>query len=107
MTVSCTVLYPAEDGATFNMDYYLSSHMPLVGKKFGAHGLQSWSVTQFQPGPDGPKPIYSVQATLIFENAEQVGKAIEAEGSIVFGDVSNFSNKQPLFMMGPVLGESK
>jgi uncharacterized protein (TIGR02118 family) len=107
MTVSCTVLYPNDADATFNMDYYLSSHMPLVGKHFGQHGLQSWSVTEFQPGPDGAKPPYSVQATLVFDKAEEVGKAIEAEGSVVFGDVPNFSNKQPVFMMGPVKGESK
>jgi len=80
--------------------------MPLVGKHFGAHGLTSWSVTEFLPGPDGAKPQFSVQATLIFDKAEQVGKAIEAEGAVVFGDVPNFSNKQPVFLMGPVKGTS-
>jgi uncharacterized protein (TIGR02118 family) len=107
MTVSCTVLYPNESDATFNMDYYLSTHMPLVGKHFGKHGLKSWSVTEFQPGPDGAKPLYSVQAILVFGAAEEVGKAIEAEGTVVFGDVPNFSNKHPVFLMGPVKGESK
>lgn len=105
MTVACTVLYPNEADATFNMDYYLSTHMPLVGKHFGSHGMQSWSVIEFAPGPDGAKPLYSVQATLVFEKAEQVGKAIEAEGKVIFGDVPNFSNKQPVvsdFVPGPI-----
>jgi uncharacterized protein (TIGR02118 family) len=106
MTVSCSVLYPNEPDATFDMDYYLSTHMPLVGKHFGSHGLKSWSVTEFQPGPDGAKPQFSVEATLIFDKAEQVAKAVEAEGSTVFGDVPNFSNKKPLFLMGPVKGTS-
>jgi len=106
MTVSCTVLYPNESDATFNMEYYLSHHMPLVGEKFGPHGLKSWSVAEFNPGPDGSKPLYSVQATLIFEKAEQVGAAVEAEGPAVFGDVPNFSNKQPVFLMGDVKASS-
>ncbi|KAE9965897.1 hypothetical protein EG327_000298 [Venturia inaequalis] len=106
MTIACTVLYPNEADATFNMDYYLSTHMPLVHKHFGSHGMQSWSVIEFQPGPDGAKPQYSVQATLVFEKAEQVSKALEAEGTVVFGDVPNFSNKQPVFLMGDVKGES-
>jgi hypothetical protein len=26
------------------MDYYLSTHMPLVQEKWGPHGLKSWKV---------------------------------------------------------------
>jgi uncharacterized protein (TIGR02118 family) len=93
MTINCTVLYPNDDDATFDMKYYLAKHMPLVLEKFGPHGMQSYSVLEFQPGGDGAKPQYSVQATLVFDKAESVGKAVEAAGKPVFGDVENFSNK--------------
>jgi uncharacterized protein (TIGR02118 family) len=93
MTINCTVLYPNDSDATFDMKYYLDSHMPLVLEKFGPHGMQSYSVLKFQPGADGAKPQYSVQATLVFDKPESVGKAVESAGEPVFGDVQNFSNK--------------
>jgi hypothetical protein len=34
-----TVVYP--QGVKFNMDYYKSTHMPLVQKKWGSYGLNS------------------------------------------------------------------
>ena len=35
-----TVMYPENEGATFDMDYYLSTHMKLVGDKWGGMGLK-------------------------------------------------------------------
>ena len=31
-----TILYPKTDDATFDMDYYTSTHMPMVAKALGA-----------------------------------------------------------------------
>ena len=31
-----TIVYPNKDGATFNFDYYLSHHMPMVAKLLGS-----------------------------------------------------------------------
>lgn len=36
-----TVVYPAKEGAKFDMDYYLKSHMPLVEKTWKSYGLKS------------------------------------------------------------------
>jgi len=104
MSVSATVLYPAEADATFDMKYYLSTHMPLVQKHWGPHGLTDWKVIEFQAGPDGSKP-YSVQATLTWKDGESLQKALAAsETASIFGDVPNFSNKSPVFMAGAVVG---
>ena len=35
-----TVMYPEKEGATFDMDYYLSNHLKLVGDKWGGMGLK-------------------------------------------------------------------
>jgi hypothetical protein len=37
MTINCTVLYPNDNDATFDMKYYLDTHMPLVLEKFGPY----------------------------------------------------------------------
>ncbi|KAF2422160.1 hypothetical protein EJ08DRAFT_653198 [Tothia fuscella] len=105
MTVHCTVLYPNDDDATFDMKYYLATHMPLVQEKFGPFGMSGYSVLKFQNGPDGSKPQYSVQATLHFDKAESVGKASKEAGEPVFGDVPNFSNKSPIFLVADVVDD--
>ncbi|OAL29157.1 hypothetical protein AYO20_09310 [Fonsecaea nubica] len=106
MAVNATVLYPAEEGATFDMNYYLKTHMPLVSEKWGQYGLQGWKVIQFQAAPDGTKP-YSVGALLTWETADGLKKALSSqEAQTVFGDVPNFSNKSPLFIAGDIVGSS-
>jgi uncharacterized protein (TIGR02118 family) len=107
MPFHATVLYPNEDDATFDMDYYLKTHMPLVMERFGKHGLKRWEVLQYGPGADGAKPKYSVGATLIFDTPEQLGAALSSEDAgPVFGDVPNFSNKGPVFLGGALVGTS-
>ena len=106
MTFHVNVLYPNDEGATFDMPYYLKTHMPLVKEKWSSFGLKGYTVVQAQPGPDGAKPQYSVQATLIWEKAEDVGKAMGDASSTgeIMGDIPKFSNKQPVFVSGDVVG---
>ena len=102
MAAIITVLYPNVAEATFDMDYYLSHHMPLVLDRFGAHGMTGWDVVKF----DGPaeRTPHSVMATLHFGSAEGFRAAVAAEGGPVFADVPNFSNQQPLLMVGETVG---
>lgn len=48
MPVAITVLYPKTSDSSFNLDYYLSSHMPFVLKKFG---YASWLPFALQISP--------------------------------------------------------
>ncbi|KAJ4516872.1 hypothetical protein HRR75_003532 [Exophiala dermatitidis] len=106
MPANATVLYPAEADATFDMSYYLKTHMPLVSEKWGPYGLKDWKVVQFAAAPDGSKP-YSVAALLTWDSVESIHKALNSEeAKIVLGDVQNFSNKGPLFLPGDIVGTS-
>jgi len=99
MSAQVVVLYTSD--AKFDMDYYLSSHMPLVKKLWGSMGLKSWTVLKF---PEGP---YSVQATLYFDSMDSFQKASQDETvKEILGDVKNFSDKDPLLMPANVVGQS-
>ncbi len=107
MPFHATVLYPNEEDATFDMDYYLKKHMPFVQESFSKHGLTGWEVLEYKPGLDGGKPLYSVAATLIFDSPDQLGAAMSsADAGPVLDDVKNFSNKGPMFMGGALVGKS-
>lgn len=100
MPATVTVVYP--QGAKFNMDYYLSSHMPLVQKRWAQYNLQSWKVLKFND--DAP---YTVQATLEFGSLNDFQSAASGpEAKEVLGDVPNFSDKEPVIMAGDVVGTS-
>lgn len=98
--VNVTVLYAQSEDATFDMKYYLSTHMPLVQSHWAKHGLKNWDVLQFPK--DAP---FSVQATLYFDSMADFQAASGSESAAtVFGDVPNFSNKSPTLMVGEVVG---
>lgn len=96
-----TVLYPNTSDAIFNLDYFLKTHMPLVQQQFGPYGFQGYSVLKLNGTPDpNKKAPYSIQATLLFDSAKDFEAALGATAETVLGDVPNFSNKEPLLIIG-------
>ncbi|KAF3767321.1 hypothetical protein M406DRAFT_355536 [Cryphonectria parasitica EP155] len=98
-SATVTVLYPAKEGYTFDMDYYLKTHMPLVTSKWTSFGLKQYYVTDLR---NEAQP-YSVQATLIWDDLEGFAKGGQAHGAEVMGDIKNFSSEQPIIIKGGVL----
>lgn len=108
MTQGCSamVVYPAGPDAKFDMSYYVKKHMPLVAEHWTTFGLRDWKVVELGNCPDGSKP-YSVAALLTWDSVEGLKKALESDSAkAVFGDVENFSNKSPTFLMGDIVGSS-
>ncbi|KAI5460683.1 hypothetical protein BGZ63DRAFT_387621 [Mariannaea sp. PMI_226] len=99
-----TVVYPKLEGdAYFNLEYYISHHMPLVVEKWGPYGLKSWEVLKFSPGED---QLYHSGVVFEWDNVEAAKAAISAaESKLVFDDVPNFTNMKPILMNASI--ESK
>lgn len=106
--ITVTVLYPRDETSTFDMKYYLATHMPLAEKAWVPHGLLSWSVTEIPavPGADGKLPAYSVQTFTTWEakgesGMDGVGAGMASEdGQALAADVPNFSNRMPSVLAG-------
>ncbi len=94
------VMYPA--GGTFDLDYYMKSHMPLVDKCFGPHGLTGWQVTKVGAPPGAPA-AYQIITRLEFEAPSGFKAAIGASGPEVMGDIPNFTDTQAVMQMGEVV----
>lgn len=94
-----TVLYPKKDGAKFDLEYYLATHMPLVTKTWSSYGLKGYTVTQLSG--EGP---YSISCVMEFESSEGFGKAIQDKGTAeVMKDVENFSSEKPVLVAGEIV----
>jgi uncharacterized protein (TIGR02118 family) len=93
------VAYPRKDGSTFDKDYYLSSHMPLVEKYWKKHGLKSYTVTELNA--DGP---YSYSVVMDFDSHEGWGAAgADPNTKEIMEDVPKFSSEYPILVHGPVI----
>jgi uncharacterized protein (TIGR02118 family) len=93
-------MYPA--AGTFDLDYYMKSHMPLVDKRFGPHGLKRWEVTKVGAPPGAPA-AYQIITRLEFEAPGSFQAAIGASGAEVMGDIPNFTDTQAVLQMGEVV----
>ncbi|KAH7069356.1 hypothetical protein FB567DRAFT_246206 [Paraphoma chrysanthemicola] len=94
------VTYPRKDGATFNKEYYLSTHMELCHKHWKKHGLKSWSVTELAEGP------YSIASIITFESPEHFQAAVaDPNTKLIMEDVPNFSSEPSSLLHGTVLGQ--
>ncbi|KAJ4316993.1 hypothetical protein N0V84_007588 [Fusarium piperis] len=91
------VVYPS--GPSFDHDYYLKTHMPLVVESWGPLGLLSWEILNFPA--DAP---YQVQATLKWKSvADFEAAAASPAAEKVFGDIKNFTSAQPVLLKGDVV----
>ena len=87
------VSYPPTEGATFNREYYLATHMPLVKEKWGSAGLTD-AVAMF---PDDESPASLAVAVLTFTDGAARDAAISGpDAAEVFGDVANFTTISPV-----------
>lgn len=102
MPISLQVAYPASEASTFDHDYYLATHMPLVEKYMGAH-IDSQVVTKGVSGPGGaPAPFHAV-ATFVFAGQDALDAALGAAGPVL-EDIPKFTNSQPQMLVGEVIG---
>lgn len=89
-----SVIYQLGSGQKFDLDYYMKSHVPLVGSLLGPLGLKR---TQFLHGtgaPSGP-PATELIALLEFDSVDAFGAAMEKHGAAILGDIANFTDAQP------------
>ena len=96
------VIYPNNSGSTFDMDYYLTKHMPMVRERLGAtlkgmtvdHGIAGG-----QPGTEAP---HRVITTLRFESAEAFQNAFLPHAAEIQGDIPRFTNIVPTVQISEV-----
>ena len=108
--VASIVAYPSRhpesgEALKFDMDYYLSDHMPLIEKAWSPFGMKSWSINQF-PTTDalGQTPPYGVQTTIYWEKADDFKAALNGPmKDECAADVKKFSNIFPAIWIGDIV----
>jgi uncharacterized protein (TIGR02118 family) len=98
-----SVMYPNREGATFDFEYYRTTHMDLVDKHLKAYGLVKTGVDKgISGGGDQPAPYICI-GHLYFETRDGYENGIAEVGSILRGDIPNFTTLTPIRQISEIL----
>ncbi|KAH8725359.1 hypothetical protein GQ44DRAFT_707593 [Phaeosphaeriaceae sp. PMI808] len=97
------IAYPRKDGATFNKEYYISTHIPLASKIWKKHGLKSYTAIEV------PEGTYSYSVIMEFETHEGWGAALADPDTKekIMADLKNFSTEPPVLVSGGIIDQGQ
>jgi uncharacterized protein (TIGR02118 family) len=100
--IKVSVLYPNSVGATFNMAYYLNSHMPMVKRKLEP-ALKGVAVEEgLGGGQPGVAAAYIAMCHLTFDSVEAFQTGFDTHGAEILADIPNYTNTQPTVQVSQV-----
>ncbi len=99
-----SVMYPNKDGATFDVDYYKSTHFDMVKEKLGPMGLAGTAIEKgVAGGAPGEAAPFLCAGHLLFNSLEEFQEAMKTHGKVLFDDVPNFTNIEPVIQIAEVV----
>ena len=93
-----SVSYPNDPATKFDEAYYLQTHIPLVKQRWSGMGLQSVQVLRGLGTPDGGPAPMRITALLAWDSTDALGKAVEANSSILGGDPADMRRAVAQFL---------
>src|SRR5438876_8638895 len=105
--IEVTVAYPAGQGRTFNMDYYLKTHIPLFQKRMGA-AMKTIRVSRGIGGSTPRSPAaFVAMVHAPFGSAEVFATAFAPHAAELQGEAPNYTNIQPVVQISEVRGSRR
>ena len=98
-----SIMYPNQEGAKFDFDYYRTTHMELVQKLLKPFGLVKTGVDKGISGGDNHPVPYICIGYLYFESSHGYENGIAEVGSTLRGDIPNFTNMTPIRQISEIL----
>ena len=93
--ISVHIIYPRTDDSTFDMDYYVGSHMPMLASALG-DSCQGWGASA------PPQGDIAAIGWAMVDDKESFDAAMAEHGAAIIGDVPNYTNVQPQLVIGDV-----
>ncbi|MFT4525808.1 MAG: hypothetical protein ACI85F_001965 [Bacteroidia bacterium] len=101
--IKVSVMYPNGEGKHFDMDYYCSKHIPLVGGLLG-DAVKAATVEKGvgSGAPDSPA-AYAAMGNLYFEDMNSFQNSFGPNADEIMADLPNFTNMEPIMQVSEVL----
>jgi uncharacterized protein (TIGR02118 family) len=102
--VKISILYPDGPGATFDMNYYVETHMPMSIGYLSAHaGFRSVSVERGLAGPEpGSSPPFRALCHYVFESLDDFVAAFMPHAPVLQADMHNYTDIVPVIQVSQI-----
>lgn len=101
--IKVSVMYPFAEGKTFNMEYYESTHMPMVAKYLGSNLVKYTIEKGVANGiPNQPLPYMAI-GTFYVKSLEEYQAAIGPNRDAIRADFANYTNAIPVILVSEVV----
>lgn len=101
--IKVSALYANGKGKKFDMDYYCNTHLPMVLGLLG-EAVKSGAVEKgLAGGAPGLPADYLAMGHLYFESVEDFQNAFGPNAEKIMGDISNFTNTEPVIQISEVM----
>ncbi len=97
-----TGFYPATEGSSFDMDYFLNTHGPLVRELLSPAGLRDLRMLKGLADAAGGDATYRAITELTFDSLDALAAALGEHGPQVMGDIPNFTDAPPALQINEV-----
>lgn len=96
-------MYPSSEGSTFDMDYYLNKHLPMVAELMG-DVVKGTSIEKggSSAAPGSPAPFMAI-THLYCDSPEAFTTSFGANMEKIGGDIPNYTNVAPVIQISEVL----
>ena len=104
MAVTLAMQYPAESGSSFDWDYFLNRHVPLIETALDVGGTDRIEVALGLSGA-APGEAAAYQAVLLvdFDSITAFHRRWRQEQHRIMGDIVNFTNTHPEVQLSEVI----
>lgn len=92
--IRVTVMYPKQEGGTFDYDYYLQSHVPLMKERLG-EAIKQMDMFKGVGSVTGEAEAFVTIAHLWFDSVEDLQNSFGPHSREILADIPNFTNLQP------------
>jgi uncharacterized protein (TIGR02118 family) len=99
-----TILYPKQEAASWDADYYRDKHMPLLMRLYGAEAIRRFELHKPTPQPPGTSPAFLGTVNIYIEDQERFAAASAEHAQTLVADVVNISSVSPVVIPAVIYG---
>ena len=100
--IKVSVLYPNTAGCKFDMEYYLTRHMPMVQQKLGPACKRMAVEEGIAGGAPGTPATYIAMGHLYFDSTDTFQTAFAPHAQSILADIPNYTDTQPTIQISEV-----
>lgn len=101
--IKAIAFYPHEENKHFDVNYYLSKHIPMVKKLLGSACKKVEVEKGIAGATPGSAPAHTIIGCLYFDSIEDFQNSFGPNANEIISDVANFTNINPAMQISEIL----